>query len=248
MNILAADDDKISRTLLRRILEAEGRHKVTLATDGEEAWWMLKDTANHFDIAILDVLMPRIGGIELLDRIRHTPCLAKLPVILCTGANDRTTVERAVQLSANHYIVKPFTTATVLSKIQTVESGLHTDLDAEEETAVCARLGIDAPTYHSLVDALLNELHDWITATQAVSVSKRFDRMALRANGLKGGCANLGFHALARLLDTAEHALAAEADCELGQHFVLTEAELSPLLDQVAACAAALRQTYPVPA
>jgi CheY-like chemotaxis protein len=43
MNILAADDDEISRMLLRSILEQGGRQKVTLATDGEEAWWLLKD-------------------------------------------------------------------------------------------------------------------------------------------------------------------------------------------------------------
>lgn len=160
MNILAADDDKISRMLLRRMLEADGRHAVSVASDGEEAWWMLKDTNNRYDAVVLDVMMPRI----------------------------------------------------------------------------------DAETHRALVDALLNEIHDWLTATKVVAVSKRFDRMALRANGLKGGCANLGLHALGRLLDAVETMLSAEADSELRSHFVLAEAELAPLLDQVAVCTASIRQ------
>lgn len=242
MNILAADDDKISRTLLRRMLEADGRHAVSVASDGEEAWWMLKDTSNRYDAVVLDVMMPRIDGIDLLNRIRNTPGLEKLPVILCTGANDRTTVERAVQLSANHFIVKPFTAAVVHSKLQAIEASLGTSRDIEDISAVCTRLGIDAETHRALVDALLNEIHDWLTATKVVAVSKRFDRMALRANGLKGGCANLGLHALGRLLDAVETMLSAEADSELRSHFVLAEAELAPLLDQVAVCTASIRQ------
>ncbi len=241
MNILAADDDKISRMLLRSILEQGGRHKVTLATDGEEAWWLLKDQQNRYDAAVLDVVMPRIDGIDLLHRIRQTAGLETLPVVLCTGAADRTTVERAAQLSANHYIVKPFTASVVLSKLDAIETDLMAHQDIEDLATVCARLGIDTGTHASLVDALLTELHDWTTATRAVSVSGRFDRMALRANSLKGASANLGLRNLALVLGQAELRLEAAAANELPLGFLVPEADMLPLLDQVTHSAAKVR-------
>lgn len=243
MNILAADDDKISRMLLRSILEQGGRHKVTLATDGEEAWWQLKDVQNRYDAVILDVVMPRIDGIELLHRLRKTPGMESIPVILCTGAADRTTVERAAQLSANHYLVKPFSASVVLSKVESIEADLQAHQEIEAPANVCTRLGIDASTREALIDALLTELHDWTTATRAVSVSGRFDRMALRANSLKGACANLGLRGLSQALGQAEALLESAAASELPLGFLLPEADLLPLLDQVAHTAAKVRET-----
>jgi CheY-like chemotaxis protein len=193
-------------------------------------------------------LMPRIDGIELLHRVRQTTGLEKLPVILCTGASDRSTVERAAQLSANHYIVKPFTASVVISKLDLIEADLRADQEIEDPAAVCTRLGIDLATREALVDAVLVELHDWITATRAVAVSKRFDRMAMRANGLKGGCVNLGLRGLGQLIDAAELILTDEAESELRTRFVLTEAEIFPILDQIALSASRVRQSLPAAA
>jgi CheY-like chemotaxis protein len=189
--------------------------------------------------------MPRIDGIDLLHRIRQTAGLETLPVILCTGAADHSTLERAAQLSANHYIVKPFTASVVWSKPEAIETDLLAHQEIEDPAKVCARLRIDTGP---LVGALLTELHDWATATRAVSVSGRFDRMALRANSLKGASANLGLRDLAASLGQAEARLEAVAANELPLRFVLAEADLLPLLDQVNHSAALVRLTLKVAA
>ena len=61
MNILIAEDDDISRDLLHRILEREADCALTMAEDGEKAWALLNDPAQHFDVGIFDLMMPHLG-------------------------------------------------------------------------------------------------------------------------------------------------------------------------------------------
>ena len=67
MNILIAEDDDISRDLLRRILEREPEYTLTLTSDGEKAWAQLTDPAQRFDLGIFDLMMPRLSGLFWYD-------------------------------------------------------------------------------------------------------------------------------------------------------------------------------------
>jgi len=70
MNILIADDEALHRELLAGILAQWPEHTVTLAEDGLAAWRLLTDPKRLFDLVFLDVKMPRLGGLELLQRLR----------------------------------------------------------------------------------------------------------------------------------------------------------------------------------
>jgi two-component system, chemotaxis family, chemotaxis protein CheY len=121
MKILIADDDPVSRTVLAKIVATQPDHQVTLAEDGHEAWALLDDPGRSFDVAFLDLSMPKIDGFELLRRIRNSPFLKSTEIIVCTGSNDRASVVKAVELGARHYLVKPCAAEAVLGKLRMLQ-------------------------------------------------------------------------------------------------------------------------------
>jgi CheY-like chemotaxis protein len=125
MKILIADDDPVSRGVLHKILAVQQEHHVTVAEDGATAWKYLDDPARYFDVAFLDLSMPAPDGFELLRRIRNSPLHADVDVILCTGANDRATISRAIELGARHYIVKPCSAEVVNAKLKLIQPAHH---------------------------------------------------------------------------------------------------------------------------
>lgn len=118
MKILLADDEEPCRQLLRDLFADEPAVELTMAANGAEAWWRLTEPARRFDLGIFDLRMPSVDGLELIERIRSSSALRSLPVILCTGINDRDTVERAARLAINHYIVKPYKPEGLREKIR----------------------------------------------------------------------------------------------------------------------------------
>ncbi len=118
MNILVADDDPGCVSLLRELLEMIPDVSVTTAFDGAEAWWWLIHPDLRYSLVILDIKMPKVDGFALLTRIRQTPYLATIPVIMCTGVMDRRIIGKAVQLKISHYLMKPFSPETLLEKVE----------------------------------------------------------------------------------------------------------------------------------
>ncbi len=196
MHILVAEDDKISRELLRHILEAEPGHTLVLVADGGEAWSRLEDPGARFDACVLDIQMPKLDGLELAARIRADARLARTPIVLCTAANDRATVERAAGLAVSGYIVKPYTRARVLETLRRIGSNRPpADPPAaptlEESGVVCQRLGIDAVTHLTLLAAMLNDLREWAGRLRAGPVADAAAQL-VRADGLEVACLSLG--------------------------------------------------------
>lgn len=106
--VLVCDDSLTSRTLEKNILEAAG-YAVTTAIDGEKGWAELERAQREgvpFDVAVLDVEMPRLTGLELTRRIRQHPAHARLPVILVTSLGSPSQRRKGAEAGANAYIVK----------------------------------------------------------------------------------------------------------------------------------------------
>jgi CheY-like chemotaxis protein len=121
MRILVVDDDDCCRFLLRDALSTiVPRENIAFASDGDEAWWILTDPDKTFDMLIVDLAMPRVNGLALLSRVRQHPKLVGLPIILCTGTSSRQTVTEAVRLNVMSYVVKPFSPAAIVQKVEEV--------------------------------------------------------------------------------------------------------------------------------
>lgn len=101
--ILVVDDSLTTRTLEKSILEAHG-YVVRLAVDGIEA--LAKLRAEHVDLVISDIQMPRLDGFGLLQAIKGDQALKKVPVVLVTSLEAREDRERGLALGADAYVVK----------------------------------------------------------------------------------------------------------------------------------------------
>jgi CheY-like chemotaxis protein len=207
MKILIAEDDRISRLLIQRILEADGGHSLTMANDGEEAWEQLNSASEPFDVCLLDIMMPRLDGLGLITRMRSTFRFKMTPIILCTALNDRTTVQKAALLSVSQYIVKPYTRANVVEKIHLVHSNLTGARSIEETGVVCARLGVDLEMYRMLLESMVQDATEWTELLQTTRAISGQQTVLVKLNGLKGSALSLGARSLATQLRMAEEIL-----------------------------------------
>jgi CheY-like chemotaxis protein/glycine cleavage system H lipoate-binding protein len=111
--ILAIDDEEIVHASLKKILTRAGHeiHSVYSAKEGLE----LLDSS-HFDLIIVDLMMPEMNGIQFLEALRGKQY--QLPVLMVTGYPTITTAVQALRLGAMDYIAKPFTRKELLSPVQ----------------------------------------------------------------------------------------------------------------------------------
>jgi len=101
--ILLAEDSLISRTLEKDILESAGFNVIT-AEDGKEAWDIL--SREPLDMAIIDIQMPGLDGFQVIQRIRSTPHLAELPVIIVSGMEREEEKLKGIEVGADAYLIK----------------------------------------------------------------------------------------------------------------------------------------------
>ncbi len=118
--ILTVDDEPYLLDLMKDMLELSG-HAVEGVQTAVECLARLR--GGGFQLAILDVNMPQLSGLQLLRLIRRDPALQKLPVLMCTGRDKMGDLDTAFEAGATGYIVKPFTSAALN---ESVAKGLST--------------------------------------------------------------------------------------------------------------------------
>jgi two-component system chemotaxis response regulator CheY len=207
MQILLAEDDRISRDLLRRIIESERQHSLTVAADGEEAWTHLQDTSLKFDVCILDICMPGLGGLDLLERIRASDTHKDLPVIFCTADHDRASVQRAGQLGVSHYVLKPYTRTVMVEKLKQIKTSRPALDPLEAADIVCKRLGIDAEMHRAMIESLVEDVTAWCERLRGATEPGELQKLFIRGRGIKGSCMSLGARRVAQEMAALESVL-----------------------------------------
>jgi len=112
--ILVVDDDEMTRELIGFSLRAIG-HEVITVEDGVHA--ILKIRERKPDLAILDVMLPDLSGLELLNIIRAEFMMKEMPVILISRLGNEKLIIAADKLGAANYLVKPFEMEQLIEKI-----------------------------------------------------------------------------------------------------------------------------------
>ena len=113
-SIALVDDDRNILTTLSIALQAEG-YATRVYSDGEAALKALIE--NPPDLAVFDIKMPRMDGMELLRRLRET---SELPVIFLTSKDEEQDEEAGLAMGADDYIAKPFSQRLLLARIRTI--------------------------------------------------------------------------------------------------------------------------------
>jgi class 3 adenylate cyclase len=114
-SILVVDDDPINRRLLARALDALG-HAVLTAANGREALAVLRD--EEPDVVLLDIVMPEMDGVAVLERIKADPELRDVPVIMVSALEDVEGVIRCIELGAEDYLPKPFDPVLLRARVR----------------------------------------------------------------------------------------------------------------------------------
>jgi len=114
--LLVVDDDETNREILAHRLERKG-YKAVVAESGGQALALIAQ--QQFDLVLLDIMMPGLSGLEVLQALRQKHVLTDLPVIMATAKDQSADVVQALQLGANDYVTKPFDFPVVLARVQT---------------------------------------------------------------------------------------------------------------------------------
>jgi adenylate cyclase len=112
--ILIVDDNRVNRLLLGRGLEQQG-HTVVFAEHGRAALDLLRD--NHFDLMLLDVLMPELDGYQVLAELKRDPLLRDIPVIMTSSLDELDSVVKCIEMGAEDYLNKPINPVLLNARI-----------------------------------------------------------------------------------------------------------------------------------
>jgi two-component system alkaline phosphatase synthesis response regulator PhoP len=123
-HILVADDEAHIGRIIKIKME-QGPFEVLLAFDGQEAMDIL-DQEDRMDLVVLDLMMPRLSGLDVLDRIRSSDKWKRLPCIILTAAGQEDYERDAREGGADEFLTKPFSPKKLYAMIAKL-TGVETD-------------------------------------------------------------------------------------------------------------------------
>lgn len=147
LSIAIADDNRQTLNLLGEILEKEeGIHVVGKADNGEDAYNMIVRT--NPDIVLMDVIMPRLDGISVMEKVKNNTQMKGCPsFIMVTAASSQDVTEDAFKLGANYYIMKPFSKDVILDKIRRVSRSRAKSVTGNQVTERTVKPYLDKEQY-----------------------------------------------------------------------------------------------------
>ena len=119
--MLVADDEPYIGRIIQLKLE-NGPYEVVVVHDGRSALERLR-SQEPIDLILLDIMMPHVGGLEVLAQLRTLPHRQATPVIMLTAKGQDTDRERAAELGATDFLTKPFSPKKLLARIDELFTG-----------------------------------------------------------------------------------------------------------------------------
>jgi two-component system chemotaxis response regulator CheY len=116
--ILVVDDSKVMREMVIACLRGKEGLSFTQASSGLEAIEQL--SLKPFQLLLLDLNMPDIGGIEVVEFVRSQDRLCKVPIIIITTRGDQESKERALNAGATKYMTKPFSPQVIQAEVAAI--------------------------------------------------------------------------------------------------------------------------------
>jgi len=123
--LLVEDDDGHARLLEKNLRRGGVANRLMRVSDGQEAVDYVSRTGIYQDpdtyplpsVVLLDVRMPRMDGFEVLNHLKSDPLLMKIPVIMLTSTDNQREIDRAYELGANGYVVKPVGVESFIDRV-----------------------------------------------------------------------------------------------------------------------------------
>ncbi len=216
--ILMVDDEPTTLEILEIFLQAEGYENLIQLNDSTRA---LETVAEERpDLVLLDVMMPEIGGLEILRALRADEALASTPVIILTSATDPETKLAALELGATEFLAKPVDPSELALRLRNTlafkayqgrfgSSGgkeLVERLDRALRRSgppVISRLA-SQPQFRGTIKKFVARLDEKLEWMEARFEADQYNELAVLAHWLKGSAVMVGFDAFAGPADTLE--------------------------------------------
>ena len=144
LKIVVADDDEDILNLLCYILEREG-YALSVARNGQEA--MTRIESEHPDLVLLDVMMPRMNGMEVCKRVRQDPRLKTTPIMMLTALSEEVNEVEGLDAGADDYLPKPIAPRRLMSRLRALLRRSQTNGMNMINTLRVANLEIDREQY-----------------------------------------------------------------------------------------------------
>lgn len=116
-SVLVVEDEVDIAELIRYNLELAD-YQVSLATTGEEGWQLIQEKSP--DLVLLDLMLPKLSGLEVCEKLKEHPQLKSIPVIMVTAKGEEHDVVRGLELGADDYVTKPFSPKVLTARVGAV--------------------------------------------------------------------------------------------------------------------------------
>ena len=126
--VLIVEDEPAQVEVLRYNLEKKG-YRTSVALDGEKALMLVEEEAP--DLVILDWMLPDISGIEICRQLKAQPKTRALPVIMLTARGEERDRVRGLEIGADDFVVKPYSTSEMIARVKAVLRRSHSELEEE---------------------------------------------------------------------------------------------------------------------
>ena len=134
MQSILIDDDDPTVVIALQHLREQNDFKVVVARDGQEALDAMERAVP--DLILLDVMMPRLSGYDVCERVRASPAWRRVPIMMLTAKGGLIEARKGLALGADDYMTKPFSTQDLLSRIRKLLSRLPSALDALRQVPI----------------------------------------------------------------------------------------------------------------
>jgi len=183
--ILVVDDEMLNRTLLSTNLQ-ESSYSVETAEDGQQALELLRSA--EFDAVLLDLIMPKMDGYQVLAEMKRDAKLRRIPVIVISSMDDMESTVRCIEMGATDYLAKPFNPVLLEARMRASLASLH----EERMAALREQFAKVTAAQEDERRRIARELHDGVVPALA--------------------SLNIRLHTVGKQLAREQHALAAEID------------------------------------
>jgi len=206
LNILVAEDNSVNQKLIKRILENRG-HKVTMTVDGVEVLDAYRSNRSGYDVILMDLQMPRMGGFEATRKIRQEENGKHIPIVAITAHVQKEVKKRSLEAGMDAFVIKPFDLKKLFS---VVEDGFSPgDLDPKIQTRKALdRMGGDRDLLNELIRDFITEgIREIETIEKALSQGD-METAQRKFHSMKSAAANIGAEGFSNEVGKLESILA----------------------------------------